>query len=192
MDTNQSRARMVETEMRPAIALAWLGVTDASAATEGMLDRALLYCAEKMHLHDTETALDLLRKGHRMARWYAHHSLAEQVAEILGTLDDTVESVFVFDTDATPEDLVLGEDSPTSPIHMFVKARRKTDALYALIRALERALLDEYAGRVGPDRLEYLLDVQLIDAEDIEKRRGYAGLLRSLHNRPIEVWRREE
>jgi hypothetical protein len=187
-----NRPRLETDEMLAVYALEWLGVTEAASATEGLLDRALTYCAGKMHLDSPETALALLRKGNNMARWYAHHSLAEQVAAILGDLDDTVQSVYVFDFDATPEDLAFGEAAPPSPIHMIVRTRRKTEALYALIRALEGALIEEYASRVGPDRLQYMLDVQVIDDEDVEKRRGYAGLLRSLHNRPIQVWQREE
>lgn len=179
-------------ELRPTLALVWLGVKDASAATEGMLDKALLDCAEQMRLNSAEAALELLREGHPLACWYTHHSLGEQVAEVLGALDNTVKSAFLFDVDTTPEDLTFGEPPPTSPIHMIVRAERKTNALYALIRALEGAILDEYANRVGLGRLEYLLDVQLIDGTDIEKRRGYAGLFRSLHNRPIQVWHREQ
>lgn len=186
------RARLLTDEMPAALALAWLGVTETASAAEGLLDRALLYCADKMHLHSTETALDLLREGNNMARWYAHYSLAEQVAEILGDLDGTVKSIFVFDVGATPEDLAFGESAPTAAIHMIVWAQRKTEALYALIAAIEGAVTEEYASRVGPGQLEYLLDVQVIDGEDVEKRRGYAGLLRSLHNRPIQVWHREQ
>ena len=183
-----STTRPLTGQMPAALALAWMGVTDAASATEGLLDRALFYCAEKMHLHSTEAALDLLRQGDRMARWYAHHSLAEQMAGILGGLDGTVRSVFVYDLDATPEDLAFGELTPTSPIHMIVQAQRKSEALDALIEALERALVAEYASRVGPGQLEYLLDVQVIDDDDVKSGRGYAGLLRSLHNRPIQVW----
>jgi len=187
-----STTRPLTDEMPAALALAWLGVTDAASATEGLLDRALFYCTEKMHLPSTEIALDLLRQGDRMARWYAHHSLAEQVAEKLGGLDGTVQSVYVYDLDATPEDLAFGEPASTSPIQMIVQAQRKTKALWALIDALEKALIEEYASRVGPGRLDYLLDVQVIDGDDVENGRGYAGLLRSLHNRPIQVWQREQ
>jgi hypothetical protein len=179
-------------DMPPALALAWLGVTDVASATEGLLDRTLFYCAEKIHLHSAEAALDLLRQSDRMARWYAHHSLAEQMAGILGGLDGTVRSVFVYDLDATPEDLAFGEPTATSPIHMIVWAQRKSEALDALIEALERALVAEYASRVGPGQLEYLLDVQVIDDDDVKNGRGYAGLLRSLHNRPIRVWQRAQ
>lgn len=190
METNRSRLLADEESEVPV--LPRLHLPDAASAAEGMLDKALLFCAEKMHLYGAETALRLLRQGNGTARWYAHHSLAEQVAEILGELDDTVQSVFVYDLDATPEDLIFGEEAPTSPIHMIVRTQRKTQALSALISAMESSLLEEYACRVGPGRLKYLLDVQLIDAVDVQKRRGYASLLSSLHRRPIQVWQREE
>lgn len=179
-------------EMQARRAVPRLRLLDPSSATEGMLDKALAYCAEKMHLDSADTALNLLREGNSTARWYGHHSLAEQVAEVLGDLDNTVQSVFVFDLDATPEDVAFAEPTATSPIHMIVRAQRKTEALHALVRALEDALLAEYATRVGPGQLQYLLDVQVIDAKDVEKRRGYAGLLSSLYNMPIQVWQRDQ
>jgi hypothetical protein len=43
---------------------------------------------------------------------------------------------------------------------------------------------------IGPRRLGHVLDVQVIDDEDVESRRGIAALLFSLYNRPIRLWER--
>jgi hypothetical protein len=174
---------------------AWQGLPplrlpDAASIAGEFLNNALEYCAEKMRLGSPEMALELLRQGDSRARWHSHHSLAAQVAETLGHMDQNVNSVFVLDYDATPEDLAFGEPGRVSPIHLIVRAERKTEALNALIGALESALVRDYAVRIGPRQLKYLLDVQVIDAEDVEKRRGYAALLTSLYNRPIRVWER--
>lgn len=167
-----------------------LRLPDAASITQGFLDKALAYCAEKMRLAGPQAALELLRQGDSRARWHSHHSLAQQVAATLGDMDRNVSSVFVFDYDATPEDLAFGDPTRVSPIHLIVRAERKSEALYALVAALESALVQDYARRIGPGQLKYLLDVQVIDAEDVEKRRGYAALLGSLYNRPIQVWER--
>ena len=167
-----------------------LRLPDAASITEGFIDRALAYCTEKMRLAGPQKALELLRQGDSRARWHSHHSLASQVAETLGDMDANVSSVFVLDYDATPEDLAFGQPGGVSPIHLIVRAERKTEALYALIAALESALVQDYARRIGPGKLKYLLDAQVIDAEDVEKRRGYAAVLSSLYNRPIQVWER--
>lgn len=167
-----------------------LRMPDVASMTRGFLDRALVYCADKMRLAGPQVALELLRRGDSRALWHSHHSLAAQVAETLGDMDRNVSSVFVLDYDATPEDLAFGEPTGVSPIHLIVRAEHKTEALYALVAALESALVQDYARRIGPGQLKYLLDVQVIDAEDVEKRRGYAAVLSSLHNRPIQIWER--
>lgn len=163
---------------------------DAASVTRGFLDEALVYCAAKMQLVGPQATLELLRQADKRARFHTHHSLAQQVAQALGDMDKNVSSVFVFDYDATPEDLAFGDSSCVAPIHLIVRAERKTEDLYALVAAMENALVEDYARCVGPGRLKCLLDVQVIDAEDVEKRRGYAAVLSSLHNRPIQVWER--
>lgn len=167
-----------------------LHLPDAASVTQGFLEKALVYCADKMQLVGPQATLELLRQGDNRARFHTHHSLAQQVAKALGDMDKNVSSVFVFDYDATPEDLAFGDSSCVSPIHLIVRAERKTEDLYALVAAMENALVEDYARCVGPGQLKCLLDVQVIDAEDVEKRRGYAAVLSSLHNRPIQVWER--
>jgi hypothetical protein len=67
---------------------------------------------------------------------------------------------------------------------------RKTAALSTLAETLSRALAKQYAVMIGVPQPAHLLDVQVVDDADVEKRFGYAGLLSSLHHRPVEVWRR--
>jgi len=188
MEKGQSCPQMDED--LAAYALPQLRLPDAASAVQGVPDKALAYCAAEMRLSDPEAALELLRRGDRIARWYSHHSLGWQVAQILGDLDSTIQSVLVFDLEAPPEDLGFGEPGPVLPIHLVVQAERKTGALYDLVGTLERALVEEYASRVDPVQRHNLLEVQVIDAHDVEKRQGYAGLLGSLLDCPIQVWQR--
>jgi hypothetical protein len=188
MERNLSRRQT--DEMPPAYVLAPMHLPNAASAAQGMLDKALAYCAAQMRLSSPEEALESLRRGDRVTRWYCHHSLGGQAAEILGDLDDTVQQVLVFDLESPPEDLISGEPVPTLPVHLVIQVRRKTETLRALIQGLEHALVKEYAGAVGHGKEDRLLEVQVIDADDIEKRRGYSRLLGSLLECPVQVWQR--
>ena len=167
-----------------------LHLPDATSTVQGALVKALDYCAQMLHLSSPQEALERAREGDRRALDYCHYRLAQQVAEALGALDDTVRSVSLYEVEATPEDGALGDNPESLPIHMLVWVDRKTSALNSLVAALDRALVKDYAEMVGPRRLRHVLDVQLIDDSDVESRRGIVALLFSLYNRPIQLWQR--
>ena len=167
-----------------------LRLPDADSTAEFALTRALDFCTQKMGADSVQTAIDCLRQGNSTACQYCHYSLAKQVAESLGALDENVKAVYVVDYDATPEDTCFGEATPTSLIHLIVWAERKTSALDSLVAALDRALAQRYADLIGRHQLVYLLDVQVIDDADVKQRVGYGALLSSLHHRPIRLWER--
>jgi hypothetical protein len=163
---------------------------DATSTVQGALVQALDYCARKLNLSTPQESLARIRGGDRGALSYCHYQLAQQVAEALGALDDNVRSVSMYEFEATPEDRALGENSESLPIHLLVRVDRKTSALSVLVAALDRALVKDYAEMVGPRRLGHVLDVQVVDSDDVESRRGIAALVYSLHNRPLQLWQR--
>jgi hypothetical protein len=165
-----------------------LRLPDASSAVDGALAQALDFCAARMGFDGPQAALERMRRGDPVARDYCHYSLAKQVAQALGSLDENTQSVSLYSYDATPEDLSFGDSSPTSLIHLIVRAERQTSALTSLVAALDRALVQEYAALIGPRRLAHLLDVQVITPTQVEQRTGVAALLSSIHSRPIQLW----
>ncbi|MCL7454331.1 MAG: hypothetical protein M8467_14935 [Anaerolineae bacterium] len=167
-----------------------LHLPDASSTIQGALAKALDYCARKLNLLSPQESLEKMREGDGKALEYCHYQLALHVAEALGALDSHVRSVSLYEFEATPEDRAFGENSESLPIHLLVWVDRKTSALSALVAALDRALVKDYAAMVGPRRLGHVLDVQVVDDKDVEGRRGIAALLNSLHNRPIQLWKR--
>ena len=167
-----------------------LHLPDATSTVQGALVKALDYCAQKLNVSSPQESLERARQGDTKALEYCHYQLALHVAEALGALDDHVRSVSLYAFEATPEDRVFGEHSESLPIHLLVWVDRKTSALSALVAALDRALVKDYAEMVGPRRLGHVLDVQVIDDHDVESRRGMAALLYSLYNRPIQLWER--
>jgi hypothetical protein len=164
-----------------------LHLPDATSTIQGALAKALDQCARKLNLMSPQESLEKMRGGNRKALEYCHYQLALHVAEALGDLDNYVRSVSLYEFEATPEDRAFGENAESLPIHLLVWVDRKTSALSALVAALDRALVKDYAEMVGPRRLGHVLDVQVVDDKDVESRRGIAALLNSMHNRDADI-----
>jgi hypothetical protein len=163
---------------------------DATSTAELALDEGLTFCARKAGLQDAQEVIEHLRRGDSTVCHYCRYGLAKKLAESIGRLDDNVKAVYTVDYDATPEDRCFSREAQTSSIHLIVWAARKTDALTALVKALDRALVEAYADLIDAPELVHLLDVQVVDDADVEERVGYGALLSSIHNRPIQVWER--
>lgn len=165
-----------------------LHLPDANSTAEDVLNKALEFCARKMRLQGPQMTIDRLQQGDHNVCEYCQYSIAEQVGAALGALDENVKAVYLFEYEATPEDVAFSETSGPPLVHLLVWAHRKTEALKSLASMLDRALATSYAQLIGPSQLQHLLDVQVIDDEDAEHRIGYAALLHSLHHRPLKVW----
>ena len=186
----QTQVVGVEVAASPAPPALPFRLPDADSTAENALAQALQFCAQKMGVDDVQAVVDCLRQGDGAACQHCHYSIAKQVGEALGDLDENVKTVYVVDYDATPEDICFGEATPTSLIHLIVWAERKTGALSSLVTALDRALAQRYGDLTGRPQLSHLLDVQVIDDTDVKNRVGYGALLSSLYHRPIQVWER--
>jgi hypothetical protein len=165
------------------------GEIDVSA--EQIWRQALSYCAGKMSLDGSHAVLERMRQGDGAASGYCLYSVARQIAQVIGSLDESVRAVYLFDCEATPEDECLGEVARGVPLlHLLVWTQRRTAALRALIASLDGALVRGYANVLGQSAPSSLLDVQVIDDADVGRRSGYAALLSSMYHRPIQVWQR--
>lgn len=164
-------------------------LSDADEVATRAVAEALRYCAEKMRLASEKDALKRLKEGHRDACAYWRYAVAKEVAEALGELDAGARAVYLYEPDATPEDIAFSEGR-MSLIHLIVWAERKTAALDSAAAALERALVAEYSALSGSADLAHLLDVQVVDDAEVEKRRGYGAIIKSVQNPPIRVWQR--
>ncbi len=167
-----------------------LYLPDAASAAENVLVQALEYCAQKMGLPNGKAAVARLKSDDDVACKYCHYSIAKQVAEALGALDEQVKAVYICDYDATPEDICFGEKRQALPIHLIVRVERKTTALDSLVEALDRALATKIAKMLDRDQTSFILDVQAVDDAEVANRIGYGAMLSSLYNSPIRVWER--
>lgn len=163
---------------------------DAKSMSEAVINQAMEFCASKMHLDGYESVLEYLKKQDEKACMYCRYSIAQQVGDALGALDRNVNAVYVLDFDATPDDLVFNRESAAALLHLIVRVGRKTTALISLVDALDKALIEHYARLFGLEKLEHLLDVQVVDETDVEKRLGYGAMISSIHQQPIRVWER--
>ena len=155
-----------------------------------ILDGAVEYCAQKMMLNGAQSVIDRLRTGDGRVCGYCNYSVAKQVAAHLGTLDDNVQAAYIYDYDATPQDQCAGGGGRGLPIHLLVLADRETAALKVMVETWDRALAQGYAEVIGGRPSAHVLDVQVVDNADVQKRVGYGALLSSLHYPPIQVWSR--
>ncbi len=169
-----------------------LHLPDASSTAAIILSQAMEYCAQKMGLENTQAAIEQVKQGDTMACGYCHYSAAQQVADALGMLDSNVQAAYMFEYDATPEDVCMGEAARIIPLHLLVWVERKTDALSALVESLDRAMAQSLASMLGTSADAHVLDVQVVDDSDVKNRTAYGALLSSLFQRPIKVWDRQE
>lgn len=166
-----------------------LVLSDAYGLAEKAVEGAIGYSAAKMG-SDREGVLRLLREGDRKACNHFHYSLAERAAEWLGAWDESIKAIFIYDYDATPEDLCFSELRRPQLLHLLVWVQRKTQALAAILDALDRAVVDGYVKAIGVQGMKHILDVQVVDDEEVQNNIGCGALLHSLHTRPIRIWER--
>jgi hypothetical protein len=165
-------------------------VTDAASAAEAALADALDFTAARLALVNRQAVIEQLEARDALTFQYMNYGLARQVAQTLGMMDETIRTVYLFDEDAMPEAFILGRRSPALSLHLIAWVERKTQALAALIQALDRSLVAACQIVLDSDDLEHVLDVQLVDDGDVQKRIGYAALITSLHNLPMRIWQR--
>jgi hypothetical protein len=161
--------------------------TDSVASQ--IVTAALSSCAQKMGLDSPERVIERLQQGNGVACAYCLYSLATQVAASLGDQDDNVRAVYLFEYDATPQDLCFADAaSPAQLVRLIVHVSRKTAALTALLATMDHALVQAWARALGRPPQQSLLDAHVIDQEEVMARTGYGVLLNSVHNRPIQIW----
>jgi len=75
-------------------------------------------------------------------------------------------------------------------VDIIAWVHRKTDAIENLLALVDLYLAKAYRGLMGSTEPKHLLDVHLVDDEDVERGRGYGGVIRSLWTAPICMWHR--
>lgn len=169
-------------------------ITIGATIPVDMMEYALDFSARKMGHAGKEQVVEALRNGNCSVCEYVRYGLAQRIADYLGSVDDTVKAVYIYEPEyATAVDGTMADDPGLSTgIHMIAWVDRKTAALSSLIDVLDSSLAQEVKGFGCPkaNALCYKLVVHIVDDEEVLTRRGYGALVDSFYVRPIEIWRR--
>jgi hypothetical protein len=164
-----------------------------NALVTSMMEEAIAFCAEKTGARTREEVVDAISNGDCTMCDYLKYSLAKKVGECLGSMDETIKAVYIYE----PE-YGVGADNHLdhglglrSGINLVAWVERKTAALASIVASLNEALV-EACKRLGTSEngLRYLLDVKLTDDNEVTNRLGYGALIHSIYVRPTEVWSR--
>lgn len=177
----------IATLQSPAVSFA---LPDAASAGEDALEKALVFATAKLSLPSTQSVVDRLRLGDSIAVQYVSYGLAIQIGQTLGTLDETVQTVYLFEDFATPEDLAFAQPTRLT-VNLIAHVERKTKAFESLAQALARSLAVRYGELIASDNPIHLLSIHAVDSVEIGKRSGYGALVTSLHHQPMKVWQRQ-
>jgi hypothetical protein len=164
-----------------------------NALVTSMVEEAIAFCAEKTGARTREEVVDAISNGDCAVCDYLKYSLAKKVGECLGSMDETIKAVYIYE----PE-YGVGADNHLdhglglrSGINLVAWVERKTAALASIVASLNEALV-EACKRLSTSEngLRYLLDVKLTDDNEVTNRLGYGALIHSIYVRPTEVWSR--
>ena len=163
--------------------------------TEKMVEQAIAVCAG-MHY-----AGDKLRMRHAILQGRCEHckcltdDLVDQIGDYLGQVDKTVKAVYQYGLiypakDRRDEDIrSLKRDTG---INLIVWVERKSAALGAFINSLETFLATSLRelGCVNATLSCFTLDVEIVDDQDVQERRGFGLLLKQNIFQSKLVWSR--
>jgi hypothetical protein len=135
-----------------------------------------------------------MRSGDCSVCEYLRYALAKGVAEYLGSMDDTVKAIYIYEPEyATSMDVAIPSRPNLSPgINLITWVSRKSAALSSVVASVNSALAEECKQLACPkaNALCYQLDVEVADDDEVYRQTGYGLLINSLYVRPIEIWQR--
>lgn len=170
---------------------------DILYATRAAVERGIAHSMEKMNLRNRDQVYEARRRGDCTACDYLRYGIAQGVAEFIGSMDNRVKAVYIYDElEGSSDGVSCNAEKPRlSPgIRVLVWVSQKSPALSSLVDALAEAVEKESSQIPcpGDTALCHQLDVILVDDQAVERRSGYGALISSLYLRPIEIWHREE
>jgi hypothetical protein len=162
---------------------------DPVKTMESVLTAALKASSEKKGISDTDTFLTFLKQRDAAAFNYYCYHIAKGLGEVLGSWSNNIRAVYAcnYDEDIPCEDS-CEEKLAFFNVHLIIWAEQKSKALDSLLEAMDRSMVHWHRGLLGDNKLQHILDAQIIDDEDMRNRTGYAALINSVYQPPIRVW----
>lgn len=154
-----------------------------------MVEEALAFCATKMGTGTKERALEALLHGDCSACGYVRYGLAKAIAQYLGSIDDTIKAIYIYEPEYATDDEMA---RLSLSINLFAWVKRESAALNSIIACLDAALQEERKPLLCPAATAecFSLDLKVADDDEVRRRRGYGALVNSIFVRPTKVWER--
>jgi hypothetical protein len=157
-----------------------------------MMEDAIKFCSRKTGLNGRQQVLEAMRCGDCSVCEYLRYGLAQEVAEYLGSVDDTVKAVYTYEPEyATNADgPIPGRPNLSPGINLIAWVSRKSAALSSVAASVSSALAQECRELAcsKANALCYELDIKATDDDEVRERIGYGALVNSLYIRPVEIW----
>jgi hypothetical protein len=173
------------------------GVQLDQGFTDKMVRRAIAECAEKHFAGDIRRVRQVLLSGKCEHCNCISDSLVVQISQYLGQVDQKVKAVYVYEPVSSIQPLEISGEGIRKTrvgINLVAWVERKSAALGAVVNTLETALYESLK-KIGCIKAEsscFTLDVEMVDDEDVEERRGYALLVESRYLRAKTIWDRSK
>jgi predicted nucleotidyltransferase len=159
------------------------GLLAAELEAEVLLDRALLFCADRMHV-STDQVVQALREGVPEVHSTLRYAVAKGLGDYLRNLRCDFRAVYLYGSTMT------GNAGIASDIDLIVVVEHKLDQVRNLLQRLDLALVTSYRSLLGlTSGLAKLIDVHIVDVEERLKRHGYGAVLCSSETSPVCLWR---
>lgn len=168
--------------------------SDTTILTDYMT-HAVAFCAEKTGLQGWDRVAAARAEADCLACEYLRYGLAKGVADYLGSLDETIRRVYVFEPEAVtqPEGHLPARPRLSPGISMLIWVSRKTAALNSLLASVRQAAQEEFWRLPCPEANALCsdLDTIVVDDQEVTRRIGYGALVESVFVQPTEIWRRQ-
>ena len=159
-----------------------------------MTESALLFCVHRTSRRSESEVAAALKAGDPRCHDCFRHYLSLQIAEYLRKLDDNLVGVYSYSYGDSEEECEERSSSPTEPLNLILRVKRKTAALNAVLAALDGAIVEEYRKLIAPvgDRMESFLDAHAVDDEEAQQGTGLAAVLKSAFTPPTPLWSKSQ
>jgi hypothetical protein len=179
---------VVETPQKKAT-LSSKQATDLTEVAKMTRDAALDFALLKIPPVKRDLDLAFLLQQHDFFCAFKN-GLVESTCRVIGDYDAKALESYYFDPCANP-DAQSGEEIPIDgTLNIILVVKSKTAGLEAFINSLDRAMTEALKELPLPllDSYDSVLNIIPVTKEDIEKGKGYATLLSSIHAPALKVW----
>jgi hypothetical protein len=179
---------VVETSQKK-VSFSPLQAADLLEVAKMARDAALDFARVKLPAVKRDLDLEFLLQQHDFLCAFKN-ALVENTCRVIGDYDAKALASYYFEPCTNP-DAHSGEDIPVDgTLNIVLVVKSKTAGLEAFINSLDRALTTALKELPFPllDSYDSVLNVIPVTEEDVEKGKGYAVLLSSLHAPAIKVW----